>query len=265
MIDVGMRSVADGYRERSARAALLARKTETALEPLQFAALLYGEQARLAIALERSEWRGNLIEDAEKLPPLHEPLIRLSCERGPEKLAEAGRNRLGDDPAAARTRLYAYWNGDAAASDSYLSRALLQPYAEVLRARNVAPDRNHKRGHCPFCGSKPWIGMRKPASDGDGGARYLGCSLCALEWSFNRICCPSCFEENPHALPVFQSDLHPQVRIEACETCRRYLKSIDLTQDLRPVPEVDDLLSLSMDLWAIDEGFTRIEPGLAGV
>lgn len=31
------------------------------------------------------------------------------------------------------------------------------------------------------------------------------------------------------------------------------------------VPEVDDLLSMSLDLWAGSEGFTRLEPGLAGV
>ena len=29
--------------------------------------------------------------------------------------------------------------------------------------------------------------------------------------------------------------------------------------------QIDDVVSLSMDLWAIDEGLTRIEPGLAGV
>jgi len=55
------------------------------------------------------------------------------------------------------------------------------------------------------------------------------------------------------------------VRIEACETCRRYVKSIDMTTDARPIPEIDDLLSLSMDLWAVDEGYTRIEPGMAGL
>jgi FdhE protein len=55
------------------------------------------------------------------------------------------------------------------------------------------------------------------------------------------------------------------VRIEACETCRRYMKSIDLTLDARPIPEVDDVLSISLDLWAADQGFTRIEPGIAGL
>ena len=28
---------------------------------------------------------------------------------------------------------------------------------------------------------------------------------------------------------------------------------------------VDDLVSLSMDLWAADEGYTRIDPGMAGI
>jgi formate dehydrogenase maturation protein FdhE len=55
------------------------------------------------------------------------------------------------------------------------------------------------------------------------------------------------------------------VRVEACETCHRYVKSIDLSEDARPIPEVDDLVSLSMDLWAAEQGFTRIEPGLAGL
>jgi FdhE protein len=65
-------------------------------------------------------------------------------------------------------------------------------------------------------------------------------------------------------LPSFQSESYPAARVEACETCRRYVKSIDLSVDGRAIPEVDDLVSLSMDLWATREGFKRIEPGLAG-
>ena len=55
------------------------------------------------------------------------------------------------------------------------------------------------------------------------------------------------------------------MRIEACETCRRYIKSLDLSLDARPIPEVDDLVSIAMDLWAVDQGYSRIEPGLAGL
>jgi len=54
-------------------------------------------------------------------------------------------------------------------------------------------------------------------------------------------------------------------RIESCETCRAYVKSIDLSNDARPLPEVDDLVSISLDLWALEQGFERLEPGLAGL
>ena len=77
----------------------------------------------------------------------------------------------------------------------------------------------------------------------EGARRLLGCSLCGLEWPFSRILCPACFEEDPYKLPIFRSEPHPTVRIEACETCRRYVKSIDLSEDARPIPEVDDLVS----------------------
>ena len=187
--------------------------------------------------------------------------MNMISESGPPELATIAQDRLADDRETARTRLQVYWSG----GDDYLSRALLQPYVELLRARNIPPDREHRRGHCPFCGSKPWISERKSGPDADSGFRYLGCSLCGLEWNVNRIQCPACFEEDPYKLPVFQSETHPAARIEACETCRRYVKSIDLTRDGRMIPAIDDLVSLSLDLWAADEGFTRLEPGLAGL
>jgi len=79
-----------------------------------------------------------------------------------------------------------------------------------------------------------------------------------------RIRCPACFEGAPEKLPSFASERHPLARIEACETCRPYVKSIDTSLDERILPEVDDVGSLALDLWAREEGFERIEPGLAG-
>ena len=162
-------------------------------------------------------------------------------------------------------RLRAWWDGGRTSSEDYLSRALLRPYVEVLARRGIAPDRVHRPGHCPVCGGAPWIAARRAESDGDGARRSLGCALCGGEWSINRIRCPCCAEEDPARLPSFQSDAHPTARLEACETCRRYVKSIDLTVDARALPEVDDLVSIGLDLWAAREGFTRIEPGLAGL
>ena len=93
----------------------------------------------------------------------------------------------------------------------------------------------------------------------------LGIPYLSPVMTSHRVACPACGEEDPHKLPIFRTDAHPTVRLETCETCRRYVKSIDMTLDARPVPPVDDLVSLSMDLWAEDEGFMRIEPGMAGI
>ena len=237
------------FEQRSARAALLASQHEAAREVLDFAAKLSSAQAKCAL-----DPLGSLEKDADQIIKRTRPILELIAER-----SEAAEKRLDDDPKTAVTRLSVFWNDD---DNDYIARALLQPYAEALRDRKMEPDRLHRRGHCPFCGAAPWISFRKGE---EAGFRYLSCSLCGLDWSFNRLSCPACGEEDPHKLPMFQSDVHKNVRLEACETCRRYVKSIDLTIDARPVPAVDDLLSLSMDLWALEEDFTRIEPGIAGI
>jgi len=262
-------SLAVEFDRRAARAEMLAGQSAPARDPLLFVAILCRAQGQIAAALEEQSGSralsGRLADDAEGLVSLHHGLLHAAADKGPERLAEAARQRGEDDSATARSRLLVYWSGDVSAGEDYLSRALLRPYVELLRAGGVTPDRLHRRGHCPFCGGAASISTRRSPPDSEGGLRFLHCALCGNEWNFNRGCCPSCFEEMPEKLPVFRSDAYPTVLVEACETCRRYVKSIDLSQDARPVAEIDDLLSLSMDLWSMDEGFTRIEPGLAGI
>ena len=245
------------FERRAARAALLAKDADAAREPLEFATALSRAQAQCADRLQPVAFTGSLTNDIDKLVTLISAVLEVLADR-----SEEARQRIADSAETARTRLLVYWNEN---SDDYVSRALLQPYVAALRDRKINADRVHSRGHCPFCGGAAWISARKSAPDADSGFRYLGCSLCGLEWNFGRISCPACGEEDPHKLPIFQNDTHRGVRIETCDTCRRYVKSIDMTLDARPIPPVDDLVSLSMDLWAIDEGFTRIEPGMAGI
>jgi formate dehydrogenase maturation protein FdhE len=257
--------VHEGMELRSARAEALAAGAPAAREPLLFVATLFRAQAVLAKGIESLVLTGRFDDDVDRLLPLTESLLRIVADRGPDLLVEQSLARLDDDPSTARTRLSLFWNGDVSSGEDFLSRALLRPYAEVLRAQGATPDRLHRPRHCPFCGGAAMISTRRMPPDSESGIRLLHCALCALEWNINRICCPACGEDDPYKLPIYRSDPHPAVRIEACETCRRYVKSIDLTQDARPIAEVDDLLSLSMDLWAMEEGLVRIEPGLAGV
>ncbi len=262
-------AAAKEFDRRAARAELLANQTSVSAAPLHFAAGLYRAQAGVATVIEGSHAKeplsGHLDRDMVHFMDRLLDVLRFAAEHGPEELAADAEERLSDESAAARTRLLVFWDEGRPATEDYLSRAILRPYVETLRVVNRAPARIHRHGRCPFCGGGPWIAARREGGDLEGARRMLGCALCGTEWMFQRVRCPSCFEEDPTRLPSFSSDRHANVRVEACETCRRYMKSLDLSLDARPIPEVDDLLSISLDLWAVEQGFTRIEPGLAGI
>lgn len=260
------------FERRADRAEALAAVSPAAADVLHFAAGLYRVQGRAAAELHRAHasrpLSGRLEEDGPRLVPAAADLLAYAAGQGPPSLSDQARARAADDAAVAVSRLLVWWNGNLSTSEDYLSRALLRPYVELLAELAISPARLHRRHHCPFCGGAPWIAWRRSEGNeggAEGAQRRLGCGLCGGDWAVNRVQCPCCQETDPPKLPVFQSETHSSVRIEACETCRRYVKSIDLTLDARPIPEVDDLVSLAMDLWAADQGFTRIEPGLAGI
>src|SRR6266550_1006898 len=56
----------------------------------------------------------------------------------------------------------------------------------------------------------------------------------------------------------------PHVRVEACNTCKFYLRTIDLTRDGNAIPLVDDLAAVAHTLWANEQGYTRLQPNLLG-
>ena len=261
--------VEEAFARRARRAIALAEATRSGEAPLRFAAGLFRAQGALAAAVaathDQHPLEGRLASDVERFASELDRVLAFAVESAPGPLAAEAEARRQEDRAVTRERLLAFWSGDRRSGDDYLSRALLRPYVEVLAARAVAPDRAHAPGRCPFCGGLPWIAARRPLPEADGAQRALGCALCGGEWAFGRLRCPSCAEEDPERLPSFQSDSHRGVRIEACEVCHRYVKSVDLTVDGRAIPEVDDLLSLDLDLWAVEQGFERIEPGLAGL
>jgi formate dehydrogenase maturation protein FdhE len=257
------------FETRASRAEALSREARSAREALAFAAKLFRAQGRIASAVAArhadAPLTGRLEDDLGRVTDLLPRFLDLAQQGAPEILAEEVRARRGDDDATARARLLVYWQGGREASEDYVSRAFLRPYVEALARVHVPPERLHREGHCPFCAGPPIVSFRRSEPDSHGANRHLACALCGGTWVFPRVRCVSCGEDDPPKLPAFQSPVHAAVRIEACETCKRYVKSIDLTLDARPIPEVDDLVSIAMDLWAIEQGFTRVEPGWAGI
>jgi formate dehydrogenase maturation protein FdhE len=260
-------AIASAFERRAGRAEALAGQSAIARAPLRFAAGLFRAQAALAAAIEEAHAArplcGRLADDLGAFAEALAIVLRFAAKQGPARLAGVAELRLAEDP---RPRLAAFWREAGSGRDDYLSRALIRPYVEVLAAAGVGPDRARSAFGCPFCGGRPQIAWRASGGgEAEGAQRFLGCALCGGAWAAGRVRCAACDEGNPEKLPTFQSERHPTARIESCDSCRAYVKSIDLTVDARAVPEVDDLLSLSLDLWAEEQGLSRVEPGLAGV
>jgi FdhE protein len=124
------------------------------------------------------------------------------------------------------------------AAEALTAWTFLQAYAENIadRADQAGPVET-QAALCPLC--LPQTPGRRPAATGDGGKRSLICSLCATEWEYRRIVCPACGEEDVNKLPVYVAEELGHVRharIEACDTCRHCIKTVDLTKDGRAVP-----------------------------
>jgi len=50
--------------------------------------------------------------------------------------------------------------------------------------------------------------------------------------------------------------------VEACDRCRSYIKTVDMTKSGRAEPIVDEMASIPLDLWAQKQGYTNLQPNL---
>jgi len=204
----------------------------------------------------------------EDLLPHFQEFLNLVAANAPATLAESARQLSTQSPQVWANILQDYWATSGrddrpnAAFDQVLPRAFLQPYAEHLTNSHTADEASGFPSLCPFCGARPLLGVLRP--EGDGGKRFLLCSFCLREWEFRRIFCATCGEETETKLPVYIAEQFPYIRVEACDTCKFYLRTIDLTKDGNAVPLVDDLAAIPLSLWAEEHGYSRAQPNLLG-
>ena len=144
-----------------------------------------------------------------------------------------------------------------------LAWLFLQPCAEYLAGRQNGPHGDGSPTRCPLCGGRPIVGVLRP--EGDGARKSLICMLCAHEWPFRRIYCPSCGEERETHMAFYSAPEIPHVRVDVCDTCQTYLKSVDLTKAGLAVPIVDELATLPLDLWAREQGYRKLQVNVVGI
>ena len=218
------------WDRRIARAGELAVQHPAAAEMLRFYVAVAGFQKQVYLLAP---------PDIPALALLIPELRCIVSRAGPPELAGC---------AISERQIEAFWRDEELdPAEAFFARVLLEPYSA-------------QRSACPFCGRKPQAAVLRP--EGHGAKRSLLCALCSSEWPFPRVQCPACGEREFDRLPVYTAPEFHYIRIDACDSCRMYLKTIDLTKNGLAVPVVDELASISLDLWAVDHGYTKLRPNL---
>jgi len=112
--------------------------------------------------------------------------------------------------------------------------------------------------------------------EGEGGKRILVCHRCETRWPFRRIVCPFCGNDDHKLLGYLtlageesgegaEGGAGARVRLDTCDSCRTYLKVVDLRVGGTIFPEIEDLLTPRHDLAASQQGYRRQGPNILGV
>lgn len=265
-------STNDGYQWDAGvrRAEHLAAKTDATKELLTFYAELLRAQKEIYESLRgRGGWlpSGALEEDLSVVQMLLPRLLEAVESSGPETLAEEARALSLSGVEEVGRMIVEEWR--APSGSQFFAKALLQPYARRLAESGVRPrDRELDGGEnrCPFCGGRAQVSVlrtREPSAES--GGRELLCATCLTAWTFRRVLCANCGEERPAMLGYFHTPAYDHVRVEACDTCKHYIKGVDLTRLGLAVPLVDEVAAAALDVWAHEHGYTKIELNLVGL
>ncbi|HXA77644.1 MAG TPA: formate dehydrogenase accessory protein FdhE [Candidatus Acidoferrales bacterium] len=216
------------------------------------------------------------------LLPRFSGFLSMIQQIAPAPLAQAAAGLAEKGPAGWQRAIEVFWHGqtesaasmddaeqtlttdghEATDSDRLLAWIFLQPYAEYLADHREIAAVDGTPSTCPLCGGKPIVAVLR--GQGDGAKKSLICMLCAHEWAFRRIYCPACGEEREPQMAYYSAPEIAHVRVDVCDTCLTYLKSIDLTKTGLAVPVVDELVTLPLDLWAHEHGYEKLQVNLLG-
>ena len=280
---------ADVWTDRRHRVAELRTRHGFARQLLDFYGALLGVQEKAFVEATESAPPAHAL-DAYVAEVVFPSVVDVSVTAGPDRLRVEVIDRLASGEPR---EIVAGWMEfeEQSAVDRFLARASLSPVLEALGP----PARAQCRGprdvrHCPECGGPPQLGFfARSTDDLATGPRFLQCARCAASWGYARMTCAACGEDSSAKLSVFaehgttsgergsvvrglpggraidQRDaVFPHIRIEACDSCRRYLLSVDLAADPSAVPLVDEAAAIPLDLFARERGYSKIITNLMG-
>ncbi len=117
------------------------------------------------------------------------------------------------------------------------------------------PDKIHATGDCPVCGSLPYILELREKE----GQRFAHCAHCRHTYRIRRIACACCNTDTADQLKYFTVDGEPGYRVDTCEACKTYIKTMDFRKlDREVFAPLNDLESMALDILAENEGYHRM-------
>lgn len=252
------------FDARRARAVELGARFDFIAEPMRLVAALADAQKRVYLrALDDRPAAADLVPYVVRvaLPPI----MDATMSAGTEVLREAALLRFHDGDLAGIVDAWLA-GGELSETDAYLARAATSPILEAVpaAAASVHADAADER-RCPACGGLPQLAIFGETGESLVTAqRRLVCSRCATEWTYPRMTCVSCRETEGGKMPILSDDTLPHLRIDACDTCRSYIVSVDTRREPGAVPLVDEIAALPLDLAAAERGYTKIARNVMG-
>ncbi|MFP3869368.1 MAG: formate dehydrogenase accessory protein FdhE [Syntrophobacteria bacterium] len=223
--------------------------------------------------------RERLPVDRETASRLFRNLCHLSLEENPV-LAGAGRGLL-EAMDSGRLDLHelisAALNEDTEPMERAAARLEVEPavlralvklslqpslFAAAVRVAGRISLDQWLHGYCPVCGAPPAMA----ALVGEEGRRRVLCSFCGAMWHIPRLGCPFCATTKKEDLHYFYGEQEDLYRVDVCDCCRGYLKTIDCRKggDAEALA-VEDVATAHLDLLAEQEGYKRKAARLWGI
>jgi FdhE protein len=108
-----------------------------------------------------------------------------------------------------------------------------------------------QKGYCPVCGSSPGLAVLNQE-----GQRVVVCSFCRHPWQAPRLFCVFCENRKSDELQYVFAEEESDLRIDVCERCRHYIKTVQGREVARPLyPPLEQVASLHLDMIAAEKGF----------
>jgi len=135
-----------------------------------------------------------------------------------------------------------------------------KPYFTSLGGSYSLRDVFWESGRCPVCKSFPSLSFIKQDE-----GRTLYCSYCESRGKWHRIGCPHCQSRDAGKLEIITTEEEKGLRIDLCNGCRSYMKTINDTLLNDYTPELLDIISLPLDILAQDRAYKRLSPNPVGM